>query len=308
MDSASEWKSMPMPKVSVLVPTFNRAAYVVESLKSILAQSYTDFEVIVIDDCSTDDTPYQIMALDDVRIRYIRNSENIGLARNYSKALEFSTGEYIQFFSDDDIMNPECLMENTRAMEYYPSVGLVHSDINIIDAKGIIVSTSHWAVNIWKKWEQVHSRSRKFRKEEYHRYLYRIYNTICLPTVMIRRILLEKVGYMNHQLVMLIDLDYWLKCTLFADVYFVNRKLVNFRIHPQSTTSRTSTDALLSEEMTIIKFSLSHNFRTRMLVQNSYLHDIMYDSRFYTHYNYLRLAYSIVRRLIFRSAPHRTVA
>lgn len=286
-----------MPKVSVIVPTFNRATYVCLAIESILHQSFTDFEIIVTDDASTDDTRLRIGQFTDTRVKYVLNPVNLGLSRNYSRAMELATGEYIQFFSDDDIMNSTCLEENVKALDTHPTAGLVHSDINVIDADGNISSNLHWATGFWKKWAPLHSVSRLFPKEEYHRYLFMINNTICMPTVMIRRSLVGKAGYINNDVVMLIDLDYWLKCTLFHDVYFVNKKLVNFRNHPLSTTNLTCNGELLIREFDLLSRSLNDNFAAQVRVKRSWLTDTMRQTMFYTHYNYLRLFGSILKRI-----------
>ncbi|HAK80314.1 MAG TPA: glycosyl transferase, partial [Runella sp.] len=145
-----------MKKVSVIVPTFNRATYLKVAIESILKQKYKNLEIIITDNASTDNTIEIVEAFNDERIIYYRNPENIGIARNHNKALELCTGEYIQLFSDDDIMLPGCIQKKVDIFNRFQSVGLVHSDINIINSSGVITSESHWAKKAWKKWSNLH--------------------------------------------------------------------------------------------------------------------------------------------------------
>ena len=93
---------MSGPVFTICVTTFNRKELLEQCLKSILEQSYTDFEVIVIDDCSTDPSLDLVEHLDDVRLRYIYNEKNQGLARNRNRAIAEARGKYFTFLDDDD--------------------------------------------------------------------------------------------------------------------------------------------------------------------------------------------------------------
>ena len=286
-----------MPKVSVILPTYNRVNYLLESVNSILEQSFTDFELIISDNASTDNTEEIVKGIKDKRIVYNRNAKNIGVSRNYNKCLELCTGEYIQIFSDDDIMMKDCLSKSVSILDGNLDVGLVHTDIKMIDAQGKIISNSHWANMAWKKWATVHNSSKLFNKETYHKYLYRIQNIICMPTVMIRKSIISKIGYMDEALKVLVDLDYWLKITLFSDVYFINEKLVYYRTHPGSTYLHDSSIDVNKRELEHIKNSLKNNFSESTIVNNK-LQDVMQTSMFYFHYNYLALGMALVKSIL----------
>ena len=90
-------------KVTVAIPTYNRAHYLPEAIESVLAQTFQDFELLILDNASTDNTPELVKSFKDERIRYVRNQTNIGMFGNCNKALELARGEYVIIFHDDDI-------------------------------------------------------------------------------------------------------------------------------------------------------------------------------------------------------------
>ncbi len=91
-----------MVKVSICIPTYNRCDYLQYSVNSVLAQTYTDFELIICDDGSTDDTPDVVNSWNDPRIRYLRHPENIGRSRNMRSGFDAAVGDYFIKFDDDD--------------------------------------------------------------------------------------------------------------------------------------------------------------------------------------------------------------
>jgi len=99
------------PSVSVCIPTYNGAAFLSECLDSVLSQSYSDFEVLVEDDCSSDDSVEiaNSYARHDSRIRVSVNDSNLGLVGNWNRSVQLSRGEWIKFVFQDDLILPECL-------------------------------------------------------------------------------------------------------------------------------------------------------------------------------------------------------
>ena len=94
---------MTAPAFSILIPTYNRHDLLLQTIESVLAQDFEDFEVIVADDCSTDRTREAVDALDDKRIRYFSNRENLGYGRNLSANAGHATGEILFLLGHDDI-------------------------------------------------------------------------------------------------------------------------------------------------------------------------------------------------------------
>lgn len=113
-----------MAKVTVLMPTYNVAPYVKEAVESVLKQTYSDLELLVIDDCSTDNTLDIVSAMEDPRIRIVRNERNLGLADNLNRGLSLITTEYVARMDGDDIALPHWLEMEMNYLESHPEVGV----------------------------------------------------------------------------------------------------------------------------------------------------------------------------------------
>ena len=124
-----------MAKVSVCIPTYNRAHYLLYSVNSVLKQTYTDFELIICDDGSPDQTSAVVSQWNDDRIRYIRHPENIGRSRNMRSGFDAATGDYFIKFDDDDALTPEFLEKTVAILDAQPSVDFVCTD--------------HWIINTY---------------------------------------------------------------------------------------------------------------------------------------------------------------
>lgn len=116
-----------MPKVTVLMPVYNVGPYVEESIKSVLNQTYTDFSILVIDDCSTDDTAARVLSIKDPRIRYEKNPHNLGLADNLNRGLSLIDTEYVARFDGDDLAEPDWLQTCMDVLESHPEIGICSS-------------------------------------------------------------------------------------------------------------------------------------------------------------------------------------
>jgi glycosyltransferase involved in cell wall biosynthesis len=105
------------PKVTVCMPVFNGSEYIAEAIESVLAQTYRDFQLIVSDNCSSDDTGAIVQRFDDPRIRYSKNATNLGLIGNMNRCLELATGDYLCIFHHDDVMLPENLARKVQVLD-----------------------------------------------------------------------------------------------------------------------------------------------------------------------------------------------
>lgn len=115
------------PKISVIMPTYNvRHEYLKEAINSILSQTYTDFELIICDDCSPDGAPDDVISsYNDPRIRYIKNDKNLGIAANTNKLINLANGEYIAQMDNDDIAMPQRLEKTCAFLDTHPDVDYV---------------------------------------------------------------------------------------------------------------------------------------------------------------------------------------
>lgn len=113
---------MQKPLVSIIIPAYNAAAFIRETLDSILAQTYSDFEIIVVNDGSTDDTEGVVKSFSDKRIHYkFKQNEGVSITRNYG--FDLSKGKYIVFFDADDLMTVDFLEKRVEALENNKDIG-----------------------------------------------------------------------------------------------------------------------------------------------------------------------------------------
>lgn len=126
----------PETKVTLAIPTYNRAKLLKISLKSVLVQDYPDFRVIVIDNASPDDTEAVVRSFADSRVTYVRNETNIGLFRNWNRAIELNSSPYLSIVQDDDELLPGFIHESVLALDNHPSAALSVAGIRAIDING----------------------------------------------------------------------------------------------------------------------------------------------------------------------------
>ena len=128
-----------MVKVSVCIPVFNMAAFIGKAIDSVLAQSFSDFEVVVCDNCSSDGTREILENYSDPRVKVFYNETNIGMTGNFNRVLEKSSGTYIKILEADDMLFPEALSWGVLMFEENPSVGLLSMEREVINTDGRIL-------------------------------------------------------------------------------------------------------------------------------------------------------------------------
>ncbi|MGH2414575.1 MAG: glycosyltransferase family 2 protein, partial [Microcystaceae cyanobacterium] len=126
------------PKVSIGLPVFNGENYLREAIDSVLAQTFTDFELIISDNASTDRTEEisQAYVAKDKRIHYYRNEQNLGVVGNLNRIMELPAGEYFQWLSHDNILAPTYVEKCIAVLDQDPSIILCHSKVLIINKYG----------------------------------------------------------------------------------------------------------------------------------------------------------------------------
>ncbi len=115
-----------MPKVSVLMPVYRtKETYLREAIESILAQTFTDFEFLILDDCPEDDREDVVKSYQDTRIKYSKNEHNLGISESRNKLIAMAEGEYLAVFDHDDISLPERFAKQVAYLDAHPEVGIV---------------------------------------------------------------------------------------------------------------------------------------------------------------------------------------
>ncbi|MCC7363137.1 MAG: glycosyltransferase [Dehalococcoidia bacterium] len=141
------------PSVTIGLPVYNGELFVAQAIESVLSQSFADWELVICDNASTDGTERicRAYAARDSRIRYVRNSTNLGAARNFRRALGEARGEYFKWLAADDYLAPAFLERAVAALEAHPGAVLAHADALFVDPSGVELypSTALMELRTW---------------------------------------------------------------------------------------------------------------------------------------------------------------
>lgn len=208
--------------VSVVLCTYNREKTICESVDSILAQTYRDFELIIIDDGSTDKTAELLAQYHDERIKYTCLPENSYYCHAANIGIGQATGEYVAFATSDDIWVPEKLEKQVRYLEEHPECGAVFSKIALIGKDGEKVETDY--PDIFNIYEQ-ENRS----QSEWMEFFFEVGNCLSHPSSVVRKSLLDKIGGYNLLFAQLADYDLWIRVVAEEDIYIFPERYVKYR-------------------------------------------------------------------------------
>jgi glycosyltransferase involved in cell wall biosynthesis len=164
---------MNPPTVTIGVPVYNGQRYVAEAVRGVLAQDYRDLEVVACDNASTDDTPQILaeLAAEDSRVRVVTNPTNLGAIPNFNKCVELARGRYFKWQAADDALRPGYLSATVAVLDAEPAVVLAHSQTDVIDCRGGLLSRSPNPFYDWNHW----SVSKRFGSAMRDLFCYEIY-------------------------------------------------------------------------------------------------------------------------------------
>lgn len=219
---------MGKPLISVCIPVYNGAKFVGEALESVLAQSYENFEIIINDDHSNDDSYAIILSYNDSRIRVERNEKNAGAEVNWNRVLSMAKGKYIKLFHQDDCLDKDCLKEQMLVLENDPTLSFTFCSRDIVNQK-----------------------SRKIMLRRYKTYSHKCdsgdilrrsvvtaSNLIGEPSsVLFRKEFSDMIGGFDGDIPYLIDMDYWVRLMQKGSAYYIDKPLSTFRISNKSWSS-----------------------------------------------------------------------
>jgi glycosyltransferase involved in cell wall biosynthesis len=209
-----------VPTVSVLMPAYNAAAYLREAADSILAQTYADFELLIVDDGSTDATPDLLSDFTDDRVRRLRNDRNLGIPGTRNRCLAEAQGEYVAWMDADDRSRPERLQHQLDYLRQHPELAAVGSWAQVIDEAGAPLKQWHWETDPQEIREVLPGR-----------------NCIVNGSTLARRAALQAIG--GFRLLVAEDYDLWLRLTdQGACLANLPEMLYEYRIHGTSDTAQ----------------------------------------------------------------------
>jgi glycosyltransferase involved in cell wall biosynthesis len=227
-----------MPKISVIIPAYNAMIYLPETIANVLEQTYTDFEIIVVNDGSTDEIEEWITSFHDERVKFISQA-NLGLAGARNTGIKASQGEYLAFLDADDLWESTKLAKQVRVLDSHPEVGLVYTWVAHIDEQrnstgrlGVI--NSQHEGNLWQELTKG--------------------NLVeCGSVAMVRRDCFEKCGVFDDNLGSFVeDWDMWLRIARIYQFGVVKEPLVCYR-QVTSSASRNWREMAKSYQLVIEK-------------------------------------------------------
>jgi len=234
------------PKVSVCIPTYNYADYIPFAIESVLHQNFADFELIIQDDCSKDNTAEVVERyLSDRRLIFQTNERNLGLAGNWNRCLSKARGEYIKFiFADDLLASPDCLAKMVSVLDRDRSVSLVSSARNIIDSdsrlmyvisdfgRGSFTADGHNIISYC---------------------LLRLTNFIGEPSAVMFRRADSGRGF-SPRYAHAIDMEFWFHLLEKGRFVFIDETLTSFRVHQRQKTKENVANLIhLSDPVLLLR-------------------------------------------------------
>jgi len=212
---------MTGPLVTVVVPVYNGAGYLRESLDSIIAQRYAPLEILVLDDASTDETPAIIASYGD-RIRSIRQAENLGQFGNVNAGIGLARGEHVAVFHADDVYDPDIVAREVEFLGRHPEVGAVFCLDRFIDATGReygrLTLPSELETTTILEYPQL-----------LDVLLRRKNRVLRAPGALVRRTVYDAVGVFNPHYRIASDLEMWLRIARHAPIGLLHEHLFSYR-------------------------------------------------------------------------------
>ncbi|MFC1936198.1 glycosyltransferase family 2 protein [Chloroflexota bacterium] len=237
-----------MAKLTIGIPTYNRADMLAVALDSVLSQSFADFEVLVLDNASEEGTEAvgQRYAAMDARVRYVRNQRNLGMTRNWMRIVDLSRTDYIKFLMDDDVLLPGCL-------EAFHQAALEHSDVDLFACHDI-----QYQVQVPRQEVPVlhtYAPQRVVPGKVMLNFMNQWGNQIGCPTnFMFRKEALKAVYdiWDTEDRMWAPDLHASALVLSGGNFYCINRALVGVHIHPQQISNRLADSTMFQEDARVL--------------------------------------------------------
>ena len=240
--------------VSIVIPAYNAEKTIKKTIISVLEQTYKNFELIIVDDNSKDNTINIINSFSDSRLTFYKNSFNLGFEDNWNEALSKAKGEYIKVLPDDDTLEINAIKLQVEILEKYHNVVLVGSKRNIIDKDDKIIMTRGKALskNNFCKYKEAIKKIFQYGT-----------NPIGEPgSVLFRASVISNTIKFDALYPHYIDLDFYLKILKYGDYYFIDNTLSNFRIWERSYSVSNKKDNFNESKKFFKKLKNTNSFLT----------------------------------------------
>lgn len=208
---------MSSPRVSICIPTYNRASMVSVAIESALNQTYKNIEVVVVDNASTDDIWDVVSQYNDTRLYFVKNKENLGIFGNFNRCIEVSRGDFIHILHSDDFIDPTFTETCVKFFDEHPNVALTFTS-------KIIHSPDKDVKVLFAERDQLIPKSEGFRR------LLRDGNYINCPSVMARKKIYDTIGNYSLEYPYAGDYYQWLKITRTFEIAHISNIYVHYRV------------------------------------------------------------------------------
>ena len=233
-----------LPLVSILITVYNSEKYIRKTIESVKKQSYKNWELIIINDCSTDSTFSILKAYSSNKIKIINLKRNIGPYLALSKNFKFCFGKYIAFLDSDDVMHPKRLYSQIEELEKNEKIGLVATWFRIIDSKGRVIKLVKFPAT----------------EIEFNN-IFPCQNLICNSSVMFRKKLISKLGFYNKFFFYYNSYHFYLKLFSQYIITIIYRFYTDYRIHNEQRTKSSKVKKLIfKENLANLKWVKKKNF------------------------------------------------
>ncbi|MBU7008191.1 glycosyltransferase family 2 protein [Phosphitispora fastidiosa] len=237
------------PLVSIVLPTYNGERYLAQSIESCLSQTYLNWELIIVDDASTDNTPNIILRYvnSDTRIFYKKHNTNRKLPAALNTGFKTARGTYLTWTSDDNCYCREAIATMVEYLECNPNTDMVYADYNIIDDRSNMLEYVRVGMpeDLWK--------------------------ANCVGACFLyKRIIYDKLGGYAEELFLAEDYDYWLRASIAFKLEPLHQLLYLYRVHGSSLTSKERKGSILLATEKTLRHHLLHNSIPPVLIAKGY--------------------------------------
>lgn len=249
--------------VSVCINAYNSADVIGETIESVLNQTYKNLQIIIVDDCSTDNTAEIVKSYDDDRIELYTLSKNFNISNANNECLHRAKGEYIAHIDSDDIWVEDKLEKQIKFLEENPQYGACFSYAGFIDEHSNILTKEHLPADHLNLYVHENMTQAGFVREFYNRS-----NFLCHCSMVMRNSVYEKLGDHDLTLNKLHDYDYWIRMNFICPIYIYPEKLVFCRIWHANNSTLANAEVLgHNEEYVRIAYKLVNDCPREMFLE-----------------------------------------
>lgn len=272
-------------KVSVILTSYNHAKFLRESIESVLSQTYKNYELIIVDDCSEDESWNIIKEYTDERIIAIRNPRNLRTAGTYNAFMNVAKGEYIAVHHSDDVWEATKLEKEVAYLDNNKVVAAVFTHVNVIDEDGKLYTDKDGF------YHNIFEQPNRDRYEWLNHFFYKG-NALCHPSILMRRELFFEQNLFDFGMAQIPDLARWVKICLRHEIYIIPEKLTRFRIRKEGkNTSGSRADTVVRSSIELFHFlKLYLNISTK----EEFLR-VFPDAQEYVSGEYFNIKYALAR-------------